>query len=399
MVTKDKKTHHCKLYRLLGATARYGLLPLSLLSGSAPFSGCKGDSASGSFDGEKSPYGQRTANTTNTYSITKPEGGSVVFTPGKNSEQKTLGDKSYDRVVLSDPSNSGIMLEGWYSAPSSDKVVLAGGSIGSSKSVVFDAPLSITVDPPEGKAQTISGSAVITTASFPSGSKAQGTGDYTLVESDVAVDTSAGKIEGANHYHVNGTLTGDAVPSDLKGKAVTGEVYYHPSYGVVAASLPEVGYSIGMSESSDCGKVDSSGHRVIRKTGVVTGATAFKLNTYDCAGNEFDADKNTHAAMLLELRWVDETQAKSTNKPGYPMIHIEFGTVFGVFPNDLVQAPKSVFHPEENDKGYVFWYAYVNQAAKNESGSNGIAYHINVSADSGFSPVRATGRIYYKTVK
>jgi len=64
----------------------------------------------------------------------------------------------------------------------------------------------------------------------------------------------------------------------------------------------------------------------------------------------------------------------------------------------MTQSSTSIFHPEENGKGYVFWYGYVNQAAKNEAGSNGIAYHITVREDPGFSAVRATGRIYYKTV-
>jgi hypothetical protein len=333
------------------------------------------------------------------YKVKKPDGTEVSSIPVKNSEQKSLSGKNYDRVVYPDFSNSGNNAEGWYSTPSSGTIVIAGGSSGGNKTVVFDAPISILTSPPEGKAQAITGSAQITTPSFPSGSKAQGTGDYTLVESDVAVETSAGKIEGVNHYQVKATLSGDPVPSNVRGKALTGDVYYHPSYGVVAASSPELGFSVGMSESSDCGKVDSSGHRTIRKTGVVTSSAEFKLDTYDCAGGLFDADKNTHAAMLLELRWLNEDSAKTTNKPGYPMINIEFGTVIGVFPSDLTQSPKSVFHPEENDKGYVFWYAYVNQAAKNESGSNGIAYHIRVREDPGFSPVRATARIYYKTVQ
>jgi hypothetical protein len=81
--------------------------------------------------------------------------------------------------------------------------------------------------------------------------------------------------------------------------------------------------------------------------------------------------------------------------PTFLWNHVEFGTVWGVYPYQLVESPVSLFHPEENGKGYKYWVGYVDQAAKNES-SNGIAYHIGVNLpDYVSSPVRVTARILY----
>ena len=37
----------------------------------------------------------------------------------------------------------------------------------------------------------------------------------------------------------------------------------------------------------------------------------YKRQTYDCSG-KFNADKNTHAKMLLELRFADDEMARTT---------------------------------------------------------------------------------------
>ena len=61
-----------------------------------------------------------------------------------------------------------------------------------------------------------------------------------------------------------------------------------------------------------------------------------------------------------------------------------------------MQSPVSIFHPEENKQGFTYWYAYVNEAAKNEPGENGILYRIKVTfPDYMTSPVRVTARIRY----
>jgi hypothetical protein len=177
--------------------------------------------------------------------------------------------------------------------------------------------------------------------------------------------------------------------------AISGELWYHPSYGVVAFNSPEIGIGTAMSDSSDCGSIDSSNYRIIRKVGVVDSSSSFDLDTYNCDGNQIAADKNTHAQMLLELRWADATKAQTDTQP---LPNVEFGTTVGYFPNSMAESPASVFHPEENGKGFKYWYSYVSQAAKNEPGDNSTTYHIKVSAVPGLSAVRVTARIYYKVL-
>jgi hypothetical protein len=176
---------------------------------------------------------------------------------------------------------------------------------------------------------------------------------------------------------------------------MNGELWYHPSYGVVAFNAPAVGIGTVMTDTSDCGSVDSSGYRTIRKVAVVDSSSSFNLDTYDCDGNQFAADANTHAQMLLELRWVDETQAKTDSEPSP---NVEFGVASGnYFTNSITESPTSIFHPEENGKGFKYWYSYVSQADKNEQIVS-TAYHITVGAVPGLSAVRVTARIYYKVI-
>ena len=287
-------------------------------------------------------------------------------------------------------------MEWWSTESTPDTITVAGGGNGTNKTVNLVSPITVSLSSPVGQSQPISGSATVTTPSFPAGSGVQGSGQYTLVETDASVVTSTGMMYGLSHFQVTGTAQGAPVPSTLQGQPVTGEVYYHPSHGIVSASSPELG-SLDLTESSDCGSVDSSGYRTIRKVGVVDASSSFDLDTYTCAGNQFDADKNTHAAMLLELRWLDETNAKTDTQPPPT---VEFGTSIGYFPNMMTESPKSIFHPEENSQGFKYWYSYVNQAAKNEPGDNSTTYHITVTGNSGLaSAVRVTARIHYKVLQ
>jgi hypothetical protein len=151
-----------------------------------------------------------------------------------------------------------------------------------------------------------------------------------------------------------------------------------------------------ISGANDCSEPDSSGHALVRKVGKVDSAHPFQISTYDDCGQQFDADKDEHAQMLLELRWDDDAKAKAGAPDTLgPMLHIKFSTVWGEFFAAPVTMQVSALHPEENGQGFNYLYAFVNQAAKNES-SNGISYNISVRVDSGASPIRATGRIYYK---
>ena len=75
---------------------------------------------------------------------------------------------------------------------------------------------------------------------------------------------------------------------------------------------------------------------------------------------------------------------------------MEFQTVWGYFPFQLIKSFESIFHPEENKEGFTYWYAYVDEAAKNEPGENGILYKITVTATDNMSaPVLVTAQIHY----
>jgi hypothetical protein len=259
--------------------------------------------------------------------------------------------------------------------------------------VVFDTPLSVKIDAPLGTAQPVSLSGTYTPTGSTTPSTVAATGQYTLVEKDTVVDTDLGAVAGCNHYSGTLSSTSTIIPEALRGISIDGDLWYHPSYGVVAFKAPNLGLETRMKDTNDCGEKDASGHRAIRKVAIVDASRGkFELSSYECAGT-FDADKNSHSKMLLELRWADEAQAKTTNMPTNAY---QFKTVMGIFPSMLTQSPVSILHPEENGKGFVYWIAYVDQAAKNEAGSNGISYGVTVPAPTGLPAVRASARIYYK---
>ena len=134
------------------------------------------------------------------------------------------------------------------------------------------------------------------------------------------------------------------------------------------------------------------GRRILQGEGLTgKAAPTFTLSTYD-ERQTFDADKNFRARMRIEVRWSDESKAKSGLKPG---TRIEFATAFGTFPdNGLEPTEISTLRPDENDRGYRFWFITVEQAAKNESG-NPILYSIKADAGPGDAEVVVRDRINY----
>jgi hypothetical protein len=139
--------------------------------------------------------------------------------------------------------------------------------------------------------------------------------------------------------------------------------------------VPDLGFSTALSGEYDCGNPLASDYNTIQKVGVISRENPdFILSNYDCSG-EFDADKMRHASMLLELRWADETMAKTEEKPD---VEIIFEVPLGWFPFQLVESSESIFHPEENGQGFTYWYAYVDEGAKDLPGDNGIYYGIMV---------------------
>ena len=355
-----------------------------------------GSTAADEFDGEKAPYGAWTTSTEISYKLSILGTNRPVL--GRDRGPKTLGGKTYRRAVIGDPAKPDNGAEFWIDATPSS-VTWAGIDVktilGPPFSATLDAPVTVSLLPPVGVPQKVSGGAKIVSETDPTPQPISVTGEYTLVAADVAVDTSVGTIAGCNHYTGSFVPTGAGTPKEYVGMTIKGDLWYHPSHGIVAVKSGDVMLDMGMTESRDCHTPTTTGHTLVRKVGVLdTNNPRFMLDSYDCA-SAFDADKNTHAQMLIELRWAEDAKAKTQNPIGPPFVTLDFGTVFGTFPAQLVASPISVLHPEENGKGYHYYIAYVNQAAKNET-QNGIAYHVGAKVDPGFSAIRASARVYYK---
>jgi hypothetical protein len=375
----------------------------------AAFAACSGkkgndDSTYVPFDGEKSPYGPKTETTRQESTITI----SSTLLPSLNAAQtttvvgqKTIAGATYDRLAttrVDNPSEGG---EYWIKHNNNGTMDFAGfqhsdllsGFMGAA-ATTFTTPIKIDLNAPVGVAQTVTATGTVSMGGSAGPTTATFAGQYTLTEKGVTVPTGLGPITGCSHFVGAASSDSPAVPASLKGMTVTADLYYHPSHGVVAFSSPTLGLGTVMTGAEDCGSLDAAGYRIIRKMSAVDATTPFNLDTYACDGNQFAADKNTHAVMLLEVRWLDEATALTATQP---MPIVEFGTPMGYFPSSLAMTPASVFHPEENAKGFKYWYSYVNQAAKNEA-STSTAYHIKVKGGVGQASVRVTARIYYKAI-
>jgi hypothetical protein len=229
---------------------------------------------------------------------------------------------------------------------------------------------------------------------------------YTRDQDNAIATTSMGPVEGCSHFTVSATPKGDlAILTSLLNIVYNGEAWYHDKLGLVAYKCPALGLDANMNGESDYGTA-TEGANTIRKVQVLdANHPVFELNTYDRARKN-DADKMSHAQMLLEFRWASDSLAKNGTAPnylaaitliatnntlGYSFVDNRFG--WGAV---LVSSPVSIFHPEENGKGYKYWYVYVNEAAKNEPGANNVSYLIRVSQGSFVPPaLRCSARIMY----
>lgn len=258
-----------------------------------------------------------------------------------------------------------------------------------SATITLDTPFELNLDAPVGVPQPGSitaklalGGAALTTASA--------SGTYTVVSRDATATATSGlSVSGCTHLRIEAEVP-VFFGATVKTKT---QVWYSDTVGFVNVVLDEplgLGFGVQGSRSS---RDLSDGYASVEGVGVVGKGAGprFAVSSHDAKG-AFDADKETHAKMLVELRWVDEAAAKTDKRP---YVDADLGTVMGTFPAELTQAPVSFFHPEENGKGYVYWYYYADQAAKNEA-ENGIAYHAGVRYDPSFSPLRVTARVVYK---
>ncbi len=363
-----------------------------------------GLSACGGDDGGdvKSPFGPVTETTSFGYQGTIPGIASTTFLGGIVGD-KEIDGTTYKRLRIGYKATTMAELavpdakatEFWYRKTGDNVYEVAGFREQGGISMTLDTPLLLDALPAVGEPQTLVLTGTITHPDNPSPAPGTVTIEGSLVDAAAEVETKLGLVTGCRHYAGTITVTGEGAPAVIEGAEIEAEVWYHPELGGVAGSIPALGMDLGLAEESDLGDPDAtSGPNAIRKVQTLDATTTrFELSTYD-RRQDFDADKDTHSKMLLEMRWADEETAKTHAAPDPLMVDVEFGTVWGYFPHALIESSLSIFHPEENGKGFKYWYAYVDQAAKNES-SNGIAYHIAVTKDATLPPLRVTARIRY----
>jgi len=311
--------------------------------------------------------------------------------------EATINGRTFQSYkVALDPEHPQNGIELWIEKEDENTFTFQGYEEPGVMSVVANQPHTIHTDGPEGVPEIVTFNATSTT--FESGESLPGTAviEYVKVSDNETVDTAFGTLSGVKHFSGTVTLQGEAAPALVAGTPLDVEIWYHPSFGLVKGDMPLLGVGLDMAGEDDCGDPLTPGFNTIRKVGVVQpGGEPFRLSTYDCSG-KFNADKNTHAKMLLELRFADDEMARTTTPP--PVFET-FGTILGYFPEYLTPSSLSIFHPEENGQGYTFWYALVDQAAKNIDGDDGISYRIEVEpADYMTNAVRATARIFYKVI-
>lgn len=356
------------------------------------------DGSGSSFDPEKSPFGEGTETSTGQYLVDIIEGGTRTYIAQKTG---TVTKDGVELSVITATSNETTreMLISPFPLQVSDRTVTFGGFTSTSGTEISpEKPIEIDLFPPVGEEVPVNEKFTATLPGMSASSEFNFDGTYTLESADATAETPNGSYSGLMHYTGKGKITGDLVPAILLGGDLTGELWISQTLGIIAYKIPELGIGGDMESIWDYGDPDEPGLKAVRKTGIINDKNpSFSLDTYEIAGG-FDADKNTHAKMLLEIRYVDEELAKTGSIPGYPAVKIEFGVPMGYFPNFLVESPVSIFHPEEKGKGYKYFIGYVDQASKNST-FNPISYHIKVTADtSASSDMRVTARIYYNKI-
>ncbi|HNZ04711.1 MAG TPA: hypothetical protein PKK50_11265 [Myxococcota bacterium] len=311
--------------------------------------------------------------------------------------EKEVGGRVFQSYKVSmDPVHPQNGIEIWIDKVDDDTFVFVGYEEPGVTSVVANQPYTVRTDGEVGANEIIVFEATATSAEAGTSLPGKATFDYVKVSDDETVDTAFGTLSGVKHFAGTVTLEGEAAPALVAGYPLDVEMWYHPSFGLVKSSMPTLNLGLDMKGEGDCGDPLTPGYNTIQKVGLIQpGGETFSLATYDCSG-DFNADKMTHAKMLLELRLADEQLAK-TGTP--PQVNESFVTVFGYFPHQLVASTFSIFHPEENGQGYTYWYALVDQASKNTPGSDGISYGIEVAPASYMTDaVRATARIQYMVI-
>ncbi|MBP7126509.1 hypothetical protein KBD49_09120 [Myxococcota bacterium] len=365
--------------------------PATLTCLLAALAACGGDGGN-----VKSPFGAPTRTTVFAVDGRMPTGEVKPWTVKVTGEVEVDG-RAFDTYQVGiDPADPRQGIEIWIDKEDEHRVTFRGFREVGVLTVQGDRPYTVRLDGPAGQVETVEVAGTVATENDPNPRPGTATVEYVKESDDVTIDTPFGTLSGVKHFRGTVTLQGEGVPEILRGFPVEAQVWYHPSFGVVKGDVPMFHLGMDLRGEADCGDPLTPGFNTIQKVGLVApGGEPFELSTSDCSG-QWNADKMTHAKMLLELRFAEEALARTSTRP--PVVE-EFTTGWGYFPHQLVASPFSIFHPEENGKGYTFWYGYADEAARNEPGDNGILYSIEVRpADSMSNAVRATARIRYNVL-
>jgi len=370
---------------------------IAIMASASLLSSCGDDSDDK--DKMREPYGTWTETTRNTYMGHIPGISSSAFYSGVIGEKEINGN-SYQRVKISfDIASPSLVSENtqgtefWITRKNDNTYLFAGFEEISILSATIDPPLTLNLNPPVGETQTMTANAMLKLDESETPTAVSGTATYTLVSDNETVVTVMGSISGCRHFQGSANVTGDGIPAAFGNVDVTFDIYTHKDYGIVKWNFPLFSSGLDLQGTQDLG-VTEDGYRLVQKMGVAGGYSGtFDFNTRDATGIE-DADKNTHAKMLLEIRYANPEKAVTdTMPPANTVFHTS--TLYGFFEHQFIPSKISLFHPEEAGQNFHYWIAFVDKAAKNETDPDGISYGITVAPTTS-DAVLCTARILYK---
>ncbi len=340
------------------------------------------------------------------YTVTRASGTTYALT-ARVAGTKTIGGQTYARLQIgklptTDNDPAARYIEVW-AVPQGTAVVFAGAEAHLAAlglpagtpdlTLTVNPPVTVETNIPVDVTQTLTGNVTFTIGDPATAQPTTEnlTGTLKLLTKSETVQTGLGP-QTAAHYAGEVVALGQKASGDLWTVSGTGVVKASGSWPGIPGTMKDA----VMALAGTAGSMLDGDHTIASQEAVLSpGNKQFKLDTYDLDGGIF-ADKNTHANMLLELRWADPEKAKSSTPP---TVTTEFGTAIGYFPSSQVDSSVSILHPEENGKGYHFWTSLVNQAAKNEPGGPETTYHIYATYAGTGDPVRATAQLNYHSLK
>ncbi|MBK7582676.1 MAG: hypothetical protein IPI67_21075, partial [Myxococcales bacterium] len=289
--------------------------------------GCGSDDSSSTNapgDEPKATYGPPSKQTVSKFQRANPDGTNRDVESHVVGE-KTIGGTSLWRTRIGDfsgaaPSGS----EAWIVQPNADTLLFGGGEIYSqdilpspdptqpSASVELSTPLKIDLAGTVGQAVPVTVDTTLRVLGQDVPVKISAT--ITLESANETLTTLAGVLHGTRKFVGTGSADNPALKTLIGGDSLNAAVWYHPGLGMVRATvtLPNKGdFDFDFIGTSEYGNATSGTNR-IQAMAVLNTLESLNLDTYDVNG-QFDADKQTHAKMMIEARFLDEAKAASSN--------------------------------------------------------------------------------------